>query len=139
MKLTEKDLRTLQNFFESHPKVISVYLFGSQVKGETHFASDFDIALSTTGILTLDEKASLIADLTSALETDSIDVVFLNDVSSVRLKFNIISKGRVVVSKNERKRTKFEEEVISEFLLLKPALDEYDEHFLKEVDKSSQR
>lgn len=126
----------LEKMFKKFPKVLVVYLFGSRAKEKVqplHLLSDFDFAILTEEILSLDERASLIGEITSVLETDQIDVVFLNQTKTSSLKFRIISEGKVLYCIDEKKRIKFEEKVIGEYQLLKPFLDDYDKHFLEEV------
>lgn len=131
-RIDQEKIRKLRELFARNPKVIVAYFFGSQARGEITPLSDIDIAVLVKESLSLDEKADLIGEITSSLETDDIDFVVLNDVSSVSLKFEIIN-GRVLYSASEGKRVDFETMVMSEYLLYGPMIDFYNSYFFKKV------
>ena len=139
MGLSQSKTEKLRQMFKKFPEVLVVYLFGSQAKGKTQPLSDFDFAILTENALDLDERALLIGEITSVLETDQIDVVFLNQTRTVSLKFRIISEGKLIYCTVEDQRIKFEEKIIGEYHLLKPFLDEYDRCFLEEVKSYGRR
>jgi len=131
-KRIEEKIRKLRELFARNLKVTVAYFFGSQARGEITPLSDIDIAVLVKEPLSLDEKADLIGEIISSLETDNIDFVMLNDVSSVSLKFEVIN-GRVLYSADEGKRVDFETKVMGEYLLYAPMIDFYNSYFFKKV------
>ncbi|MDI6689533.1 MAG: nucleotidyltransferase domain-containing protein [Actinomycetota bacterium] len=131
-RIDQEKIRKLRELFARNPKVIVAYFFGSQVRGEITPLSDIDIAVLVKESLSLDEKADLIGEIISSLETDNIDFVVLNHVSSVSLKFEVIN-GKVLYSANEGKRVDFETKVMGEYLLYGPMIDFYNSYFFREV------
>ncbi|MDI6822451.1 MAG: nucleotidyltransferase domain-containing protein [Actinomycetota bacterium] len=101
-RIDQEKIRKLRELFARNPRVIVAYFFGSQVRGEITPLSDIDIAVLVKESLSLDEKADLIEKIISSLETDDIDFVVLNHVSSVSLKFEVVN-GKVLYSANEGK------------------------------------
>jgi uncharacterized protein len=70
----------------SLPEVVSVYLFGSEARGEAHRESDVDVAvlLDRSRVPRAEDRAErrvrLGADLIAAAGRNEIDLVMLNDV-----------------------------------------------------------
>lgn len=134
LRLSQDKLKKLQKIFKNSTQVLVVYLFGSQTKNFITSLSDIDLAVLTKNSLSLDEKATLIGDITTALETDNLDFVLLNEATSIILKSRII-EGKVLYSTDEKERIRFETKIMSEYLFLKPFINFYDQCFLREVKK----
>lgn len=79
--------------------VVSVYLFGSQAAGRAHRESDVDVAVLLrwdvypTTRERFEVRLRLIADLSTALGRDDIDLVVLNDVPPL-LGRHVVTTGR---------------------------------------------
>lgn len=75
------DRDAIIDVLESHPVSLAV-LFGSVVSGDRHPKSDIDIAVEfeDSSSDTLDDRLSLIADLSVALETNEIDLAVIDDL-----------------------------------------------------------
>lgn len=104
-----KDL--IQKLAKKYPGIKLVYLFGSRARGDFGPSSDYDFAIY------LDEQdkaqrstlqVEILSELTSALETDAVDLVILNDLDQPEMKYDIIAEGKLL----------FEEEPFS--LLVEP-------------------
>ncbi len=74
--------------------IVAAWVFGSAQSGEARDGADLDIGVLFETKPDLDELASLRADLQTALHFDQIDLVVLNDASSV-LRFEAASGRRV--------------------------------------------
>ena len=74
-----------------------IILFGSQISGHTNTQSDFDVAILTDHILSLDEKLELSDQLAKQMNvsSDLIDIVDLN-VASPLLQYSISKTGRLI-------------------------------------------
>ena len=125
------DRATLENnikkVFESDGDVLFAYLFGSHVTGLAHDFSDIDVACyvkpgDTTYYLEKEKKIS--TELSITLHSDKIDLCLLN-VAPIVLKFNIITDGEVIISRDEQARIDFETDVLYKYFDFKPYLDEY--------------
>lgn len=109
----------VKGFLEDQEYVSVAYLLGSGAKGGMGALSDVDIGVLLDGELdkqeTLDLRLRLINCLSSILKTDNIDVMVMN-TASLSLNYNIISEGKVLDSKDERKRVRFETRILSRYL-----------------------
>lgn len=107
----------LRNYFTNKP-VELVYLLGSYATGETKPYSDIDFAVSFSSHLSQKEKFSLrlrlISDVSSLLETDTIDLIDL-ELASPLLRFEAIKNRREIFVRNENIRVAFEAKVLSEY------------------------
>lgn len=128
----------LASLFARRREVIAAYLFGSLVRGHVHRESDVDIALLVDEgeFAKLDRaepygyKARMIAELGRALETDKIDLVLLHQAPPL-LANEVISKGKLLFSRDEEARHKFEVAAKLRYLDTKP-LREIKRHYLYE-------
>lgn len=89
--------------FDLHPEIKLAYLFGSQITGKTGPISDFDFAFyadskDKKGLYDL--RFVLMDEISRALGTDKIDVVFLNLTESPELKYSIIKEGELIFSQD---------------------------------------
>ncbi|AVX20017.1 MULTISPECIES: nucleotidyltransferase domain-containing protein [Carboxydocella] len=101
-------------------KVVAVWLFGSRARGEAREDSDWDLALLFKQPYPgLQEKMSLIADVTGILKTDKVDIVFLHDAPLV-LQKEIVYDGKVIFETDWDFRTDFEEMVVRRWLDFEP-------------------
>jgi predicted nucleotidyltransferase len=82
-RLTSIEYDALQRVLSEHPVRFAI-VFGSQVRGETHPTSDVDLAVAFDDSISeqeyADARLGLIADLTSALGQNAVDVADLNDM-----------------------------------------------------------
>jgi hypothetical protein len=99
----------------SHPRVLSVYLFGSAARGKTHSASDIDIAVQIEGQLTLDEELDLRAAVTEELQRDDVDLVLLSEAPPL-LRYEVVSTGRRLFARDAAAADRLEERWLMEYL-----------------------
>lgn len=118
MNLFEKQTRLNQLFVQS--PVNAAYLAGTLSNRATFgHLTDVDI-----GILMMDQiKADqffdyqlyFMSELAKRMETDSIDVVILNQ-ASLLLKLQVIKNGQILYSRNEKQRISFETKAVMDYL-----------------------
>lgn len=78
--LSNSDIDAIRKVLEQHPIRLAV-LFGSMVTGETHAHSDIDIAVEfEDSVTSTDEILHLIADLSSALNRNDVDLSAVHDM-----------------------------------------------------------
>jgi len=99
----EKYLLQLRQLFSNYPEIKLVYFFGSKAKNKASPLSDYDLAVhfdKKTNITRIKEIVlNLIAEMSSILKTDKIDLVVLNQPLSPILKFNIVKDGKLIYEK----------------------------------------
>ncbi len=118
MNLFEKHSQLNQLFTQS--PVNAAYLAGS-LSTRTSFGhlSDVDIAILLTEQIKsdqfLDYQLYFFSELAKRLESDSIDVVILNQ-ASLLLKLQVIKYGQILFSRDEKLRVSFETKAIMDYL-----------------------
>jgi uncharacterized protein YutE (UPF0331/DUF86 family)/predicted nucleotidyltransferase len=118
MNLFEKQSRLNQLFAQS--PVNAAYLAGS-LSNRASFGhlTDVDIAILLMDQIKsdqfLDYQLYFFSELAKRLESDSIDVVILNQASML-LKLQVIKYGQILFSRNEKLRVSFETKAVMDYL-----------------------
>jgi len=118
MNLFEKHSRLNQLFTQS--PVNAAYLAGS-LSTRTSFGhlTDVDIAILLMEQIKsdqfLDYQLYFFSELAKRLESDSIDVVILNQ-ASLLLKLQVIKYGQILFSRDEKSRVAFETKAVMDYL-----------------------
>ena len=118
MNLFEKQAKLNQLFTQS--QVSAAYLSGS-LAGRATFGhlTDVDIAVLLMEQIKsdqfLDYQLYLFAELAKRLESDTIDVVILNQ-ASLLLKLQVIKYGQILYCRDEKKRVAFETRAVMDYL-----------------------
>ena len=89
----------------ARPNVVAAWGFGSARGGEVRPGGDVDVGLLFGQRPSLDELAEMRADLQQRLGQDDIDLVVLNDVSSI-LRFKAVS-SRLLFCRDEEAKAGF--------------------------------
>jgi uncharacterized protein YutE (UPF0331/DUF86 family)/predicted nucleotidyltransferase len=128
--------KKLADIFKDHEGIIAVYLFGSQIKGNTDKFSDYDFAVLLDDKSYKDKRLNLLGELItdafSVVGQDKADVV---DLSKAPLWFQqvVIKSGKVILERSKEKRLHYEDELIQE--CLKEGLPEYvEDGRMKKID-----
>ncbi len=104
------DIERLKNYLYLQNEITTVYLFGSYVSNRLSPASDIDIAILLSNSVDSKEygflKLKILTDLIELLSFNDIDVVILN-IASPLLSHEVIKKGILIFSKNEKERLEF--------------------------------
>ncbi len=113
---------------KARKEIVAAYLFGSAATGMMGHESDIDIGI----VLKSGYKARALYPASVARLLDKklnlkteIDVRILNDASP-RFLFQVLKSGKLIMSKNEKKRVEFETYAISRYLDFKQFYEEYD-------------
>jgi uncharacterized protein YutE (UPF0331/DUF86 family)/predicted nucleotidyltransferase len=118
MNLFEKQSQ-LNQLFTQNP-VNAAYLAGS-LSGRTSFGhlTDVDIAILLMDQIKsdqfLDYQLYFFSELAKRLESESIDVVILNQ-ASLLLKLQVIKYGQILFSRDEKQRVSFETKAVMDYL-----------------------
>lgn len=129
--MTDKDksilpVKELKNLLGRY-RVTAAYLFVSRIEGVATENSDYDFAILVDKEYEQDDINYLLMELKDEAESllqNEVDVVLLSN-ASIEFKYLVISRGQVIYSSDEEKRTDFEDEVIRDHLDFKPFLDLY--------------
>ena len=104
----------------AEPSVRLAYLFGSMARGTAGPLSDIDIGVvfsdGDTALGRLEDR------LVERLQTDRVDLVSLA-VAPVPLRFRVVRDGRLLLSRDEVLRERFEVDAIRRYLDFKPLRD----------------
>jgi uncharacterized protein YutE (UPF0331/DUF86 family)/predicted nucleotidyltransferase len=131
MNLFEKQGKLNQLFVQSPVK--AAYLAGS-LSNRASFGqlTDVDIAILLMDQIKsdqfLDYQLYFFSELAKRLESDSIDVVILNQ-ASLLLKLQVIKYGQILFSRDEKQRVSFETRAVMEYMDFKK-FDEIQNHAL---------
>ena len=110
-------LAKIKEVIASHPEIKLAYLFGSQATGNVGPMSDYDFAFHLEGLDSKERftmKINLITALSSALKTDAIDVVILNDLDMPELAYDII-KNSIVLYEQEPYKVIIEPKILNQY------------------------
>jgi predicted nucleotidyltransferase len=97
-----------------------VYLFGSQVSGRVWGESDVDLAILLGSEVGRDRygaiRVALISHLMSVFGSNNVDVVILNEASSLLTYEGVIRGGRLLFEQDKLARIRFEVRVFQEYM-----------------------
>jgi hypothetical protein len=135
--LSDFPYESLRELFEEDSRVQVAYLFGSKSRGSYTSESDTDIAvlLSELPENMLDYYLSSIEVLSTILG-DRVDLVVLNTASSL-LRHQVLKWGRVIYSRDEMVRVKFEARSEREYLDFNWYRERYDKGLLEDISKKN--
>jgi uncharacterized protein len=109
-----------------HRAIQAAYVFGSVATGRTRPDSDIDVAVLVHERLRPHERLKfrlqLVAGLSSALRRSDVDVVILNE-SSTLLAHRVLSQGILVYERSATERVRFQVRTASLYLDLVPMLE----------------
>jgi predicted nucleotidyltransferase len=113
----------------SFPGINLVYLFGSQVTGQTGPMSDYDLAIldvSPDNYLTQIQFQHAMVKL---LQTERVDVILINR-APIDLAYNIIAAGKLLFQREAQHRVEFEAQVLGQYGDYLPVLRAFKEQTL---------
>jgi len=127
-RLEKNDLKALAELMGKRKDIVLAYVFGSQVSSTKAPgpSRDIDIAVLFDLCPSLKDLLRFRADLTRVLETDSVDLVSLNEAPPL-LRFEAVVGGKTIYSRSSQSQSRFEMQAISHFL---------DTQYLRKVQNS---
>lgn len=130
-KTIDEFKKILKEYFQNHTEIGVAYIFGSVAQGKTSALSDIDIAIITDSQQVKEKtyrygyKAEILSDLIKLLKSNNVDLVILNEANTL-IKHRVLYFGKLIYSKNERKRIEFQIDTINKYndfkQLIKPHL-----------------
>jgi len=114
----EEALEKLKALFQ-RSEVALAYLFGSHARGEAKPTSDIDIAIlirpeDAKGERLYNSFRELMLGVREALGTERFDLLLLNS-APLTLRFEVVSRGRLLYCRDEEVLNAFEMDVIRRF------------------------
>ena len=132
--INKKQLNNLSQVFKKYNAVF-VYLFGSQATGKADEKSDFDFAVMLPEKGGKNKRFSIrlkmMTELSEILNYKKVDVIILNDVSSLLFKYAIIYEGKVIYENKPDQRVDYATYIQSEYFDFAPFLDKHNKLFLE--------
>lgn len=118
MRSVDEIVEKLRAFFAEEQPVVLAYLFGSYARGEMNEFSDLDLAVfleqGMVGEELYETYRKLFLGVRKILGTERFDLVLLNR-APLPLKFEVVSKGRLVYARDEEAVNCFEIDVIRKY------------------------
>ena len=129
-KTTLDNIKTmLADYFQRQEEIEIAYIFGSIARGTESALSDIDIAILIDDQQINEDKfrygykAEILADLMKILKKNNVDLVILNEANTL-LRHRVLYHGKLIYSKNEKKRIAFQTTTIDKYVdfkeLMKP-------------------
>lgn len=136
MELTEVQEKLIE--YARAKGLAVLYLFGSVAHGQVDKFSDIDVAVLLPEEIAaaeyFDRRLQMTLELMEILNRSDVDLVILNQAPPL-LKYQVVTRGRALYSRDDRERDRFAARAILEYLDFKPILDlqfEYLKRRLKE-------
>lgn len=125
-------LKKISKHLEEDVRIGFAYLYGSAARGEMTDNSDLDIAIFLADPADeedplLEERISLELEKTAERE---VDIRVINSAPAVFV-YQVLKKGKLLFSKDDKRRVEFEVKNIDEYLDFLPLMKEYDEKRLE--------
>lgn len=115
--LVEK-LNPLKRLFQNDPRVLGVWLFGSQADGTASGHSDIDLAVLFNRELSLREELDFEVEVSEVLHIDNVDVVNLRN-ANLLLRFRAIA-GDLLYERDFARVADFVEQTLIEYRDFEP-------------------
>ncbi len=114
---------------ENEADILFAYLFGSYAKGTQDEKSDIDIAIYLKDEKILEKyplyPSRVAIKIENILDKKKVDVRILNG-STLRFRNQVLMHGKLLHSKDEKKRIEFETSSLDQYYDFKPHIDMYD-------------
>ena len=119
----KKLIHTVRTVLEKHPYINFAYVFGSYATGKIGWKRDVDIAIHVNRKISWKEHVTLIHEIEDAVKKP-VDLIILNEAPPI-LAYEIISKGKPILTRNNQLKTEVEVKIMHEYLDLKFKLKTY--------------
>lgn len=113
MKLSEADIKKIQDYFATQKDVVAVYLYGSLADGNPHNESDLDIAVLFDGEVDLYRRLGKLYSGFPRLSIKAEPEVRHLDLNQSPVYLSEVISGRLLYSSSEVKRVQFEVSVMN--------------------------
>lgn len=123
----KNEINKIRSILRAHKEIVFAYLYGSFARDETHKRSDIDLGI----FLKKGFVKNIFYEVDLALEIEKIikrnvEVVVLEN-KSLRFLNQVLRYGKLIFSRDETERVRFETFVTRRYIDFKPYYREYDE------------
>ena len=132
--MASPDLDTVLSTHDVHV----AYLFGSRADGSARLTSDHDLAVLFGAVEPAFAATALLADELSAVLGTPVDVVDL-DRADVELRGTVAERGRLLYSRDEVRRVRFEVDARLRWIELRPLVAATSAAYLRRVASAGLR
>ena len=115
-------LKKIRKILEKEKKVIFAYVFGSYARSK--YFKDVDIAVFVRGKTSLDFETDLALKIEREIKKP-VDVILLND-KPLLVVSEVLKNGKLIFSKDERRRINYEVLMLSKILDFNELMKEFD-------------
>ena len=130
--------KKLLSIFKAY-SVRSAWVFGSYFSGNFNQLSDVDIAVlfpdSLSAKKRFNHRIKLAAECAARLGRE-VDLVVLNDISSIFLKYVIVKEGQLFHTTSSDNEAEYQARILSEYFDFRPFLEEYNKNYVKSHRKN---
>lgn len=113
------EIDAIKSTLSKEQSISFAYLFGSKVKNKESYRSDWDIAVYIKDEFLeknpVWQKFDIENRLSIVLKTDAVDVVILNSMDNPLFGFEIITKGVLILNRDDELRVYFEGEALGRY------------------------
>ena len=133
----EKLTAHLKSFAQGRTDIVAIYLFGSQAQGYARRDSDVDLAVLARpeGQDFFDLELKLNTQMNRLEREHEIEALVLNRAPTA-WQFEVVSTGRLLVSKDENFRTDWEVGMLNRYYDVRPLHKAYDRAYLQRFKES---
>jgi hypothetical protein len=134
MRITEK----ISKILSKERDILFAYIFGSYARGEARKESDIDIAIflkdSDIGKEDPYFEVNLALEIEKETGLKNVEIVII-DNKPLRFLNQVLRYGKLIFSRDEKKRLKFETFITKSYIDFKPFYKEYDEMRVRRLIK----
>lgn len=135
-------IKIIYGYSLTKDEVLGVYLFGSILKTtDLTQIDDVDIAFLLEGgesINAFEKTIELNTELSQLMNFDKFDIVVLNN-APLPFRYDIITKGKLIYSKNDELRREFESLSTKKYFKFKPYLEHYDKYLESRLTRKERK
>ena len=120
-------MERIEKILEKHREILFAYLYGSRARGDYNDRSDIDVGVYLSRDFKPDifYEARLSEEIEREAKVKNVEVVVLNN-KPVRFLNQVLRYGRLILSRDEKERVKFETFITKTYIDMKPYFLEYD-------------
>jgi predicted nucleotidyltransferase len=111
---TQTVIEALPAILAEFPEISLVYLFGSQVSGQTGPMSDYDVAILDDAEPESSIQTRFQHTLVKALHIERVDVIVLRR-APIELAYHVIADGKLLYQRDTLTRVEFEADVLGRY------------------------
>ncbi len=136
----KKEISQIVDVLTGDPEVLLIYLFGSASTDTSHERSDLDIAvlLPQREPEYFRRKENQLFLLLAEQGWGNVDLVVLN-AAGAELQHKVVTMGKLLFSRTEENRIRFEENALLQYFDNKPLFDQYDAMVQQRIDNPLSR